>query len=215
MRRLIRTVTIFALAATTLSVAVTGFAQTSESPAASESTTDKPERWDEWRPAVLQVVTNFDKADVTVNGLPYLAYEKKSDTDGMVLPAGGPHEVKVEYKESTKIYKITLEPEKKRVLMVDLSGFEGNTPTSSRDNRSSGDQQKEEEGNVGRVTVYSKPRGTIIVDGEQKDEGTPGTVEIDPGRHRISVKFRDGSRASTKTVRVRKGSRIKLFFRQK
>lgn len=172
----------------------------------------KPKHWENWRPAILKVMTNFDKTDVVVNGLPYSAYKKRSSGDGMVLPAGGPHIVKVTYKEKTKTYEVHLEPEEVRTLMVDLSGFKGGDTkrSSSRNER----ENKDDKGQTGRVTVYSKPRGTVLLDGEEKGEKTPGTIEVEPGRHSVSVRFENGKEADNKVVKVRKNSRIKLFFRE-
>ncbi|MFB6352086.1 MAG: hypothetical protein ABEN55_08515 [Bradymonadaceae bacterium] len=167
-----------------------------------------PER-KEYKPAVLQIVTNFNKADVTVNGL--------------VLPAGGPYNVEVTYDGKKKAYTVSLRPYEVRVLMVELSGFKGGAPTApqtaspstSNNSANINNNQNDNSEKKGRVTVYSKPKGSIQVDGNPKKQKTPGTVEVSPGQHDIQVKFDDGNMSESKTVRVRKGSRIKLFFRKK
>jgi hypothetical protein len=175
----------------------------------------------EWRSAVLEVVTNFDKADIKVNGLAYPEYRQRGEPEGMVLPAGGPHVVEVTYDGKTKTYRLNLRPEETRLLIVELSGFQGGgaarpTRTVSRrpEPKEEKKEEKEEKGQ-GRVTVYSKPKGMIMIDGGDKGEKTPGTVDVEPGRHEVQVNFEDGEESEKKIIRVRKGSRIKLFFRQK
>ncbi len=176
---------------------------------------------EEYKPAVLEIVTNFEKAEVTVNGLPYPEYVSGDDEDGMVLPAGGPYTVKVRYDGKEKVYRLSLDPYEVRVMMVELSGYEGGAPTRSgsprpnrRKNSRSGPSKDDQQGN-GRVTVYSKPKGTVQVDGSARDQKTPGTIEVEAGQHDIQVQFDDGSTSESKTVRVREGSRIKLFFRKR
>ena len=65
------------------------------------------------------------------------------------------------------------------------------------------------------MTVYSKPPGTVIVDGNKSAEKTPGTVEVENGRHEVQVEYESGEVSEKKIVRVRDGSRIKLFFRER
>lgn len=177
----------------------------------------------QWKPAWLEVVTNFEKADVKVNGLPYREYDENGATDGMLLPAGGPHIVEVTYDGKTKTYRINLRPHETRLLMVELSGFQGgnggprvSAPQATRrpEPRQEEDEDEDNEGQ-GRVTVYSKPKGDILIDGNGTGERTPGTVEVEPGRHEVQVRFEGGEESEKKIIRVRKGSRIKLFFREK
>ena len=176
---------------------------------------------EEYKPAVLRIVTNFEKADATVNGLPYPEYSEQSDQKGMVLPAGGPYTVKVTYDGKSKSYRISLRPYEVRYLMVELSGFKGGGPVTPAPSRKAagGDSAKPNSQNNekgrGRVTVYSKPKGTVHVDGNPKKQQTPGTVQVEAGQHNIQVKFDSGEMSESKTVRVRKGSRIKLFFRKR
>ncbi|MGM0557562.1 MAG: PEGA domain-containing protein [Myxococcota bacterium] len=185
-----------------------------------QSRSDK--KREHWHSAVLQIVTNFEKADVTVNGLPYPEYTPDGQEEGMVLPAGGPHIVEVTYDGKTKTYQVHLRARETRILMVELSGLQGSTggarakARSTQQKRPEPKKEEEDEGKEsGRVTVYSKPNGTVLVDGSQTDEKTPGTVEVEPGRHDIQVKFDNGDVSEKKIIRVRKGSRIKLFFRQR
>lgn len=177
---------------------------------------------EQWEPAVLQVVTNFEKADVTVNGLPYPEYPQDGEPDGMVLPAGGPYTVEVTYDGNTKTYELYLKPHETRLLMVDLSGFNGSghapprrPSITRRPKPEPKKEEKDDENGEGRVTVYSKPKGEILIDKRGSNERTPGTVTVEPGRHEVQVRFEDGEESEKKIIRVRKGSRIKLFFRQK
>jgi hypothetical protein len=171
----------------------------------------------QYEPAVLQIVTNFKKADASVNSIPYPEYVEPGNEPGMVLPAGGPYNVEVTYNGNTKTYTLSLDPYEIRYLMVELSGFKGGSPAPSTENSSgdSADRGTNDEGDgKGRVTVYSKPKGGIQVDGSSAGQKTPGTIKVAPGEHSIQVDFGDGDMSESKSVRVQKGSRIKLFFRR-
>ncbi len=186
-------------------------------PGQSKKKTDKKRR-DSMKAAVLQIVTNFEKADVTINGIPYPEYIEPGEEDGIVLPAGGPYDVRVTYSGKTKAYNIYLRPYETRMLIIELTGFQGGgTPPPARAPQAKAEPEKKEETGKepGKVTVYSKPAGGIIVDGEKKPEKTPGTVEVANGRHEIQVEYEGGKVSEKKIVRVRDGSRIKLFFRER
>jgi len=187
-------------------------------------TSAKPEtkerKAEDWKSAVLQVVTNFDKADITINGIAYPEYIEPGKPDGVVLPAGGPYDVRVTYNGNTKAYRLNLRPNETRLLMVELTGFAGGGAAPPRPparpeprpkaEETKKDDKKEEEG---KVTVYSKPSGVIIIDGTKSSEKTPGTVEVENGRHEVQVEYEHGEMSEKKIIRVRQGSRIKLFFR--
>ncbi len=173
------------------------------------------------KPAGLIVVTNFDKADVTVNGLAYPEYSEDGD-EGMTLPAGGPYAVRVTYDGKAKDYTLSLKPYETRYLIVELSGFKGTgtpapapKPAKPEPEPEKPQDEVSEDETGGRVTVYSKPRGQIIVDGTDQSKRAPNTVDVEVGRHEVQVRYDDGEVSEKKVVRVRKGSRIKLFFRQK
>ena len=175
------------------------------------------------KPAVLVVVTNFDQADITVNGLAYPEYYEDPKDNGMLLPAGGPYTVVVTYGANTKTYTLSLRPYETRYLVVELSGFKGAatpppakpTPAPAKPLVKEEEPKKEESSEEGRVTVYAKPRGDIMLDGKDMGKKTPNTIEAPAGRHEVQVKYEDGEISEKKIVRIRKGSRIKLFFRQR
>ncbi len=167
----------------------------------------------------LIVVTNFSRADVVVNGHAYPSYSSDGQNRGMELVANEMHEVFVEFDGHERLYEVTLAPGEQRLLMVELTGM-GDRPAPQTERRRrrarSDDDNDEEEADeeMGRVTVYSRPRGGIYVGNEDTGEQTPGTVEVEAGRHEVQVEYREGEMSETKTVRVREGSRVKLFFRE-
>ena len=177
----------------------------------------------EYKAAVLHVVTNFEKADVTVNGLKYPEYIEPGEAEGMVLPAGGPYDVLVKFGENTKKYILNLRPHETRLLVVELSGYNSDAPpprpaAQKRDEPQKKAQQAPEKPDPkapGRITVYSKPAGSVVVDGKATGDKTPGTVELENGRHEVQVQYESGTMSEKKIVRVRTGSRIKLFFRER
>ena len=184
----------------------------------------------------LVVITNFSRAEVTVNGDPYPGYFPDGENSGMRLPARTEHEILVNFDGRHKIYRITLNPGERRLLMVELTGMRAGDAPAPRpqqrrpDRRADNEPASSDEDTDGRgeVTVYSRPQGSIYVGGlgmgedttflhlevRHDTEDTPGTVQVDEGRHEITVRYEDGQMSEPKVVRVREGSRIKLFFRQ-
>jgi hypothetical protein len=65
-----------------------------------------------------------------------------------------------------------------------------------------------------RVTVYSKPKGTVVIDGEATGETTPVTVEFEPGTAQVQVRWGEDAISEKKKVRGESGQRIKLFYRK-
>lgn len=187
-------------------------------------------RRDRQRTGRLVVVTNFTRADVTVNGDPYPSYSSDGQNRGMELTANETHQVVVIFDGNQRIYDVNLRPGERRLLMVELTGMgqpraDSSAPTSrrasaeqrrarARRDQDDDDEEDELDEDEGEITVYSRPRGTIYVGGSSTGESTPSTVDVDPGRHEVQVEYEGGQMSETKTVRVRGGSRIKLFFRQ-
>lgn len=184
-----------------------------------------PKRRQQYKPAIIKIITNFDKADATVNGLPYPEYVGSGDEEGMVVPAGGPYTVIVRYGDKSKTYNLNLRPYETRMLFVELSGYQSGSKsapvtskpkeTKKKETKKADDKKKDEKKGPGKVTVYSKPPGTIMADGKNLGDKTPGTVELENGRHEIQVEYESGQVSEKKIVRVRDGSRIKLFFRER
>lgn len=178
------------------------------------------------KPASLIVVANFDITDVTVNGLPYPEYFEDEKDQGMVLPAGGPYTVNVIYSGKTKTHTLGFKPYETRYLVAEIPGYAGTStapstppPAKPVTPKPAKPAEKKEEGEkdeqAGRITIYAKPRGDILLDGKEVGQKTPNTIESPDGRHEVQVKYEDGELSEKKVVRVRKGSRIKLFFRQR
>ena len=82
------------------------------------------------------------------------------------------------------------------------------------DQGSSTSEQDEQANAQGRITIYAKPKGQIMIDGELQGQSTPATLDVPAGKHEVQVEYEQGEISEIKTVRVRQGSRIKLFFRR-
>lgn len=66
------------------------------------------------------------------------------------------------------------------------------------------------EARVPRVLVYSRPRGTIVLDGEPTDKTTPGSVKVEPGTHSVAIEFEDGTRSVAKSVEASERAPVKV-----
>lgn len=169
------------------------------------------------RMARIVVVTNFTEATVTVDGDTYPAYSDDGHNRGIEVTPHETHEVFVEYGDNARGYQVQLRPGEERLLMVELTGMSSDRSAEKekprRERRSAPDDDEDDE-EEGRITVYAQPQGEILIGDQETEENTPGTVDIDPGRHEVKVRYEDGDMSETKTVRVRQGSRVKLFFRQ-
>jgi hypothetical protein len=156
-------------------------------------------------------------AQVTVDGQPY---PRRSEY-GQVVSANQQHEVKVKLGDKEKVYQVAVRPLELRTLLVDLAGYQ--TPPSA--GGSSGVAKKAfrpakkneaDAADAGKLTVYSKPKGEVYVDGSPVGATTPMiNRELDLGRHEVQVKWETGTMSEVKTIRIRKGSKLKLFFRDR
>ncbi|MEO1267164.1 MAG: PEGA domain-containing protein, partial [Myxococcota bacterium] len=159
----------------------------------------------------LEIHTNYG-ALVTVDGQPY---PRRSDY-GMKLEANAKHDVLVKMGDKEKTYTVYLKPREKRILMVDITGY--NTPPTPAPKTSATAKPartekppKEEQDEAGKLTVYSKPKGDVFVDGQALGASTPMiNRDLDVGRHEVQVKWEDGRMSEIKTIRIRKGSKLKL-----
>jgi hypothetical protein len=159
-------------------------------------------------------------AKVTVDGK---AYPKRSEF-GLKITAGERHEIVVSLGEKKKTYAIMVKPSELRTLMVDLTGYQSPgglsspaasaptniKPTDASPSSSAAADEK------GKLTVYSKPKGEVFVDGTPVGATTPMiNRELELGRHEVQVRWDNGEMSEVKTVRIRKGSKLKLFFRDR
>lgn len=177
-----------------------------------------------YKMATLVIIANYEKATVTINGRPYSGSTELTEEGGVLLPAGGPHKVVVTYMGKSKEYEVSLRPGERRYLLVEIPGYVGGAalapapvapqvPTPAQPEVNAAEEKKE--GEPGRVTIYAKPRGQIMVDGKEIGKGTPNTIEVEDGRHEVQVRYEGGELSESKIVRSRSGSRVKLFFRQR
>ncbi len=164
----------------------------------------------------LRIYTNYD-ALVTVDGKPY---PRRSEF-GMKVETEGTHQVHVKLGDKEKTYEVYVRPREVRTFMVDLTGY--NTPPTPAPVAATpavatpaAEGKEEESGENGKLTVYSKPRGEVYVDGAALGVSTPMiNRELEVGRHEVQVKWENGQLSEVKTIRIRKGSKLKLFFRDR
>ena len=163
-------------------------------------------------------VYTTSEALVTIDGKPY---PRRSEY-GAKVTANERHDIKVRLGEKEKTYVVLVRPRELKTFLVDLTGYQsppapdspkvanpGLKPTSSEKK----DEESEEEG---KLTVYSKPKGEVYVDGSAVGATTPMiNRELEIGRHEIQVKWETGVMSEVKTIRIRKGSKLKLFFRDR
>ncbi len=157
------------------------------------------------------------EALVTVDGKPY---PKRSEF-GTKITANDQHEIKVKLGEKEKVYTVQVGPREMKTLLVDLAGYQspasaapsGGKPVSPLKTATN---EKSEGDEAGKLTVYSKPKGEVYVDGSAIGATTPMiNRELDLGRHEVQVKWESGVMSEVKTIRIRKGSKLKLFFRDR
>ncbi len=161
----------------------------------------------------LVVMTPY-KASVMVDDQPY----PRRNENGLVVNANERHKVHVQIGDKEKTYTVVVGPRERRTLVVDISGFNTPpTPTAAPKTTTKKPAAKEEDKDEsGKLTVYSKPKGEVYVDGSAVGATTPMiNRELELGRHEVQVKWETGEMSEVKTVRIRKGSKLKLFFRDR
>lgn len=161
-------------------------------------------------------------AQITVDNKPY---PRRSEY-GIQVTAGERHEVKVKVGDKEKKYVVAVRPREVHTLLVDLTGWQAppgageapppiTSPAATTDEPAEPEEEAAE-GEEGKLTVYSKPKGEVYVDGAAIGATTPMiNRELELGRHEIQVKWETGQMSEVKTIRVRKGSKLKLFFRDR
>ena len=159
--------------------------------------------------ANIIVMTDFEKAEVTVDGEPYEAHLD----EGLLVEAWVPHEVVVKWSGGKeKTYEVRLRKGEIRVIMVDLS----NESRRARTTNTNRGRRSRKQGDVGYISVNSQPSGRVFIDGRQISDSTPLVKrEVTPGQHAVRVFF-SGSRtySKTKKVVVHKGNHINLYFQE-
>ncbi len=163
----------------------------------------------------VRVYTTPD-ASVTIDGKPY---PRRSEY-GMRVSSNERHQIAVRQGEKEKTYTIVVRKGEMRTMLVDLTGYQSTpsvsagpaakyTPPPKKD-------EEEDDATTGKLTVYSKPKGEVFVDGNALGATTPMiNREVELGRHEVQVKWESGDMSEVKTIRIRKGSKLKLFFRDR
>ena len=165
----------------------------------------------------VRVYTTPD-ASVTIDGQ---AYPRRAEY-GMRVSSNARHVVAVRKGDKEKKYVIVVRKGELRSMLVDLTGYQTapSTPAAggaARYTPPTPDKAEEEDSETtGKLTVYSKPKGEVFVDGNAVGATTPMiNREVDLGRHEVQVKWESGDMSEVKTIRIRKGSKLKLFFRDR
>jgi hypothetical protein len=170
--------------------------------------------------AQLVVITNFDNAEVEINGTSYPYEWIHDDMNGVLLPSERFYRVVVRTSpEQSRSFRFTLENREVRLLVVDIENM-GAAPSpqaSTRPSRDDDDDEEEEEDEeeIGYLGVSSSPRGIVHVDGESTGMRTPARrIELEPGRHEVTVYYdEEETMSEVKHVLIRQGVNTNVFFR--
>lgn len=163
----------------------------------------------------VRVYTTPD-AVVTIDGKPY---PRRSEY-GMRVSSNVRHQIAVKKGEKEKRYTIVVKKGEMRTMLVDLTGYQTSPKVSSgpasKYTPPKPKSDKKDDATTGKLTVYSKPKGEVFVDGNALGATTPMiNREVELGRHEVQVKWENGEMSEVKTIRIRKGSKLKLFFRDR
>jgi hypothetical protein len=163
----------------------------------------------------VRVYTTPD-ASVTIDGKPY----PRRAEYGMRVSSNARHQIAVRKGDKEKTYTIVVRKGEMRTMLVDLTGYQ-TTPKASVTGAAKYTppkkaEAKDDDATTGKLTVYSKPKGEVFVDGNALGATTPMiNREVELGRHEVQVKWESGDMSEVKTIRIRKGSKLKLFFRDR
>lgn len=171
----------------------------------------------------LLVITNFDETEIEINGVSYPYEWIYGDMNGVLLPADRLLDIVVSTSpEQRRTFRIRLEPDEFRVLVVDIENLGSTAPAPTAEPRavepSSPVTTGEEEGSteeIGYLGVSSSPRGIVHVDGASTDQRTPARrIPLEPGRHEVTVFYDEEEVMSeVKYVLIRPGVNTNVFFR--
>lgn len=166
----------------------------------------------------LVVITNFDETAIQINGVSYPYEWIYADQEGVLLPANRRLELVISASpEQRRTFRLTLEPDETRVLVVDIENM-GASPAApvARPSRVARDEEEEEESEeTGYLGVSSSPRGMVHVDGADTGERTPARrIPLEPGRHEVQIYYdEEDVMSETKHVLIRAGVNTNVFFR--
>ena len=169
----------------------------------------------------LVVITNFDNTEVQINGVSYPYAWIYGDMQGVLLPSGRRLEIVVSTSpEQRRTFRIRLEENETRVLVVDIENMGNSAPApptsrASRRDDDDDDEDEEDEDEEGFLGVSSSPRGFVHVDGQDTGERTPARrIPLEPGRHEVQIYYdEEDIMSETKHVLIRAGVNTNVFFR--
>lgn len=166
----------------------------------------------------LVVITNFDETAIQINGVSYPYEWIYANQEGVLLPANRRLELVISASpEQRRTFRMTLEPDETRVLVVDIENM-GAAPAApvARPSRVAREEEEEEESEeTGYLGVSSSPRGMVHVDGADTGERTPARrIPLEPGRHEVQIYYdEEDVMSETKHVLIRAGVNTNVFFR--
>jgi hypothetical protein len=174
--------------------------------------------------ARLLVITNFDETEIEINGVSYPYEWIYGDMNGVLLPADRMLDIVVSTSpEQRRTFRLRLDPDEFRVLVVDIANLGAAAPApvaAPRADEGAAPEAApgEEEGSteeIGYLGVSSSPRGIVHVDGASTDQRTPARrIPLEPGRHEVTVFYDEEEVMSeVKYVLIRPGVNTNVFFR--
>lgn len=172
--------------------------------------------------AHLLVITDFDTAEIEINGTNYPYEWIWGDSAGVFLPGDRNYVISVAASpEQRRTFRFRLRNGERRVLVVDIANLGQRTPPPARaaprtPAAPAAEEPGEESENIGYLGVSSSPRGTVLVDGRDTGVRTPARrIELEPGRHEVQIRWDDSEELSeVKYVLIRAGVNTNVFFRQ-
>ena len=65
---------------------------------------------------------------------------------------------------------------------------------------------------VAQIKVMAKVQGVILIDGRNTKVSTPGSVDVDPGRHTVQLLYPDGNVSEVQLIEVGSGDALQVKF---
>ncbi len=170
--------------------------------------------------AFIIVHAVFAHTEVTINGMPY---PQRSEIGSVVR--GGTnrvHEVVVKdtKNNATKTYHLRLRPGDAHILVVDFS--EGNMPSvpakggATPNKPDKAEEKSEPSGDMGYITINSKPEARVYIDGKMVSDTTPlNRFKLPAGSHTVRVFYTTTNEFSeTRRASITADRHISLHFQQ-